>query len=70
MSSNELRAGRWVKLVVWPDDRQIGGDEDVILQVVEATGDMAMVPWIKAIYTDGVQVLINPAHLAMIEFVD
>ena len=70
MSINELHAGRNVHRIVWDDDQAYSVDDDGLLwmQVVEVTGEMANVPWIKVRFEDGSEHLVNPRHLALIEF--
>jgi len=70
MSINELHAGRSVARIVWSDDQSYSLDDDTVLwmQVVEVAGEMANVPWIKIKFDDGAEHLVNPRHLAVIEF--
>lgn len=68
MSINELQQGRRVNRIVFPDDQYLGDDDDKIegMWVVEVPGNGAMVPWIKVIFKDGTNYIVNAAHLAMV----
>jgi len=69
MSTNELRDGRPVSAVVYPDDRTVGLDEDVTsMTVCYVPGQGGMVPWIRVIGVDGKTALINVEHVAVVEF--
>ena len=70
MSTNELPAGRKVSRIVWPDDQAYSQFDDGLLSmaVVEVAGQMGMVPWIQVCFERRETHLVNPVHLAIIEF--
>lgn len=53
--SHELREGVKLKSIFWPGGGEIkaGVGQCVSLVVAEQTGQMAMVPWVKAEFTGG-----------------
>lgn len=50
-----LKDGQKLKVIFWPDnpDIMVGRDECESITVYHETGQMAMVPWVRVKYTDG-----------------
>ena len=70
MSTVQLRPGRKVQSVEWPDGGYIECEIGMTMVVSEECGQMGMVPWVTVTYPEGATVLINPLQVAMIEFED